>query len=154
MTRRNTSLEIGQRLAAARLQRGLLQADVARSAGLAPSYLSRIESGKIRPTFPTVMRIVAALDADLVEVVGADATRAHRAQSCPVTPRGQCLLDLIRPEGDAEHYTPREVRLLRTFATWLKRAEPGRVQAFELLLGDLMDAADATSRTPAGGKRA
>lgn len=130
--------EIGQRLAAARLQRGFVQSGVARRAGLAPSYLSRVESGKISPTFATVMKIVDALGADLAEIAGPTVLRKQRKGGCPITERGQCLLDLIGTAGDSEHYSPREIRLLRGFASWIKHVEPNRVRAVELLLGDLM----------------
>jgi len=130
-------IDIGQRLAAGRLRRGLAQAEVARSASLAPSYLSRVESGKIRPTFATVMRIVNALGADLAEIVGPTIPKGRRKGACPVTAGGRCLLDMIGSEADRDHYSPREIRLLRRFAAWIKQVEPNRVRAAELLLGDL-----------------
>jgi transcriptional regulator with XRE-family HTH domain len=137
MTPKKSPVDVGQRLAAGRLQRGLAQGVVAERAGLAPSYLSRIESGKIRPTFATVMRIVDALGAELSEIVGPESGSSRR-HPCPITDKGQCLLDLIAPKADSEHYTPREIRLLRRFAAWLKRVEPNRVRAIEVLLDDLM----------------
>jgi len=148
MTRTPRPENIGQRLVAARLQRGLSQATVARAAGLAPSYLSRIENGKVHPTFRTVMQIVEALGAGLDEIAGPVATR-HRRGPCPVTAKGQCLLDLIRAAADEEHYTPREIRLLRRFGRWLKSAEPGRVRAMELILDDLTRAAEASASSAA-----
>lgn len=136
MTRESASIDVGRRLSNARLQRGLAQAQVARAAGLAPSYLSRIESGKVRPAFPKVMRIVRAIGADVTEIVGPDESGKNARGPCPVTARGQCLIDLIAPVADREHYTPRELRLLRRFAVWLKDAQPNRVRAIELLLDD------------------
>jgi len=133
---------VGQRLAAARLQRGLAQGDVARAAGFAPSYLSRIETGKVQPTFRTVMRIVRTLGADVSEVAAPDAREDASRGPCPVTARGHCLIDLVGPIGDAERYSPAEIRLLRRFAVWMKQAKADRVRAMELLLGDLSEAAE------------
>lgn len=141
MTRASPAVEIGQRLMAARLQRGLAQSDVARSAGLAPSYLSRIENGRIQPTFRTVMQIAAALRAGLSELADTPAQAGSARGPCPVTARGKCLLDLVAAEADPEHYSPREVRLVRTFAQWLKTSSPERIRAMEVLLEDLMRAA-------------
>jgi transcriptional regulator with XRE-family HTH domain len=135
------SAHVGRRLAAARLQRGLAQGDVAQRCGLAASYLSRIENGKIQPAFRTVMQIVGVLGADMSEIVGPDLPGKRPHGPCPVT-AGRCLLDMIAAEADHEHYSPREVRLLRRFAAWLKSAEPSRVRAIEVLLDDLMRAAD------------
>lgn len=134
--------DVGRRLTTARLRRSLSQGTVARRAGIAATYLSRVENGKIQPTFRTVMRIASAMRLDLEELVGP--RRSHgQIGACPVTQRGHCLLDLIRPEDLAvpdEHYTPREVKLLRNVATWMKRAPAGRVRALEVLLEDLMQA--------------
>ena len=76
------------------------------------------------------------------EIVGPDVPGKRPHGPCPVTAAGRCLLDLIAAEADHEHYSPREVRLLRRFAVWLKSAEPSRVRAIEVLLDDLMRAAD------------
>lgn len=131
---------VGQRLSAARLQRGLAQGDVARGAGLAPSYLSRIETGKVQPTFRTVMRIVRVLGADVSEIAGRETPEDAARGPCPVTERGQCLVDLIGAAGNSERYSPAEIRLLRRFAVWMKRAKADRVRAIELLLSDLSNA--------------
>jgi transcriptional regulator with XRE-family HTH domain len=140
MSKKGRVLDLGSRLGAIRGLRGLSQGTVARLAGMAPSYLSRIETGKVEPTFPTIWRLVGALDTDFEELLGPQSTRAHGAGPCPVTGRGQCLLELIRPEGSPASgacYSPRQVRLLRRFATWLARASPEWVRSMELLLDAL-----------------
>lgn len=143
MPSRSTNQRIGRRLAAARLQRGLSQGSIARRAGLAPSYLSRIETGKIHPTFATVMRIASALKVPLQELTGPVDASQHDRGPCPLTNRGQCMLDLIRSEievqrgVEGEVFTPRQVRLLRRFAAWLQEVTPDRLRAMEVLLEDL-----------------
>lgn len=144
MTPSTSPDNVGQRLAAARLRRGLAQTSVAQRAGLAPSNLSRIENGKVHPTYRTVMQILQALGGDLQEIAGAEKTRKSGGP-CPVTDKGQCLLDLVQSVSDSERYTPREIRLLRRFGMWLKSVEPSRVRAMELFLDDLTQAAEATS---------
>lgn len=146
MTSKTSLHDVGQRLAAARLQRGLAQSTVAKSAGLAPSYLSRIETGKVQPTFPTVMLVVRALGADPAEIVDPAAKPGASQGPCPVTAKGRCLLDLIRVDPEGEHYSPREIRLLRNFAQWIKDAEPTRVRAMEILIEDLSAAAGGERR--------
>lgn len=142
MTSEDRLPEVGQRLAAARLQRGLAQNEVARRAGLAASYLSRIETGKVHPTIGTVMQVARAMGADLGEVLGRGEASATRGP-CPVTHRGQCLLDLISPMKSEGHFTAREVRLIRRFASWVEGASATRLRAMEVLLEDLVDAAAA-----------
>jgi transcriptional regulator with XRE-family HTH domain len=144
--------EIGRRLASARLRRGLSQATVARLTGVAPSYLSRIETGKVHPTFRTVTRIAAAMQMPLVEIAEPAAMALDDEQVCPVSASGQCLLDLIRAETDrvredgAESFTPRQIALLRRFAEWLQSASPERQQAMEVLLSDLVRLLDQSGR--------
>jgi transcriptional regulator with XRE-family HTH domain len=135
------AVDIGARLGSVRAMRGLSQGTVARLAGLAPSYLSRIETGKIQPTFPTVWRLVAALDTSFDELLGPEATLRHGAGTCPVTGRGQCMLELVRPTSSAQlefpGYSPRQLRLLHRFATWLPHASAEWLRAMELLLDEL-----------------
>jgi transcriptional regulator with XRE-family HTH domain len=136
----DTQVQIGRRLRSARLQRGLSQGTVARRAGIAPSYLSRVETESVQPTFRTVLRIHHALRADVAELLGQE--QDEREGACPVSASGHCMLDLVRSESDAsrladEYYTPREIRLLRRMAAWMKSVKQDRLRAMEVLFEDL-----------------
>lgn len=155
----NPQPRIGQRLAAARLRRGRSQAAVARQAGIAPSYLSRIETGRVQPTYRTLARVARALGMGFDEVAEF-APREHRhGVMCPISEHGHCLLDLIHAESElareryGEYYTVRQVALLRRFAGWLRTVPPDREQAMEVLLEDLARAhgiEPEVPRTPGG----
>ncbi|MDX1387647.1 MAG: helix-turn-helix transcriptional regulator [Acidobacteriota bacterium] len=140
MSPRKRPPEIGQRIAAARLRRGLSQGTVARRSGIAPSYLSRIENRKIQPSFKTVTRIASAMRISLAELAD---TELPSPRPCPVSRGGHCLLDLIRSELEVargvkgETYTPREVQMLSRFAAWIKSVPPDRVRAMDILLQEL-----------------
>lgn len=142
-----TPPEVGQRLSAARHTRGLSQATVARRAGIAASYLSRIENGKVQPTYVTLMRIVRALRVDLDRIL-VERPEPARSKPCPISPDGRCMLDLIRGQTEVwrdphgEFYSAREVRVLRKLAAWMRAAKPERLRAIEVLLEDLMLAAE------------
>ena len=118
--------EVGSRLIAARMRRGLSQGTVARRSGIAPSYLSRIETGKVQPTLRTALKILRALDAEPEEIMGPRTHVDRRIHGCPLTDEGHCLLDLMRHETEEERlkpgkfYTPREVRLIRRMAGWVR----------------------------------
>jgi transcriptional regulator with XRE-family HTH domain len=135
----NRQPKVGQRLAAARLQRGLSQGTVARRAGIAPSYLSRIENNKVQPTFRTVSRVTQAMQVSFTEIAGAEPDSSGRV--CPVSTSGQCLLDLIHSDiakgKDVDGFTTRQVRLLRRFAAWIQTVPVDRQRAMEILLEDL-----------------
>jgi transcriptional regulator with XRE-family HTH domain len=72
LTDQSRKPDLGQRVAAHRSQLGLSQTAVAERAGLAASYLSRIENGKIFPTMPTAQKIATALPGSAERVTGTD----------------------------------------------------------------------------------
>jgi transcriptional regulator with XRE-family HTH domain len=144
MTSMSPPFEIGKRLGSVRAQRGLSQGTVSRLAGLAPSYLSKIENGRIQPTFPTLWRILRALHADFAEVLAVNPGGAGRPPGCPISDSGECLGQLIRSEAEVARdrrrvfVSTREVRLLHDLLDWLKRASPEHARALELLLEDVV----------------
>jgi transcriptional regulator with XRE-family HTH domain len=146
---------LGRRLAGTRLRQGLSQAAAARLAGIAPAYLSRIETGKAQPTFRTLQRVARALRVP-VERLLADVPRpgAPPRPPCPVTASGECLLDLIRLDqaGRAEAYTPAQVRLLRRLAARVRRLGPAEVRAIEIALQESPGEGDARAAAPAAAQ--
>ena len=144
MARRAKKPDLGQRVAAHRSQLGLTQTVVARRAGLAASYLSRIENGRIFPTVPTAQKIATALRVPLSELLKPPPPE-NKNKGCPVTAKGACLIDLIDPKwgftsrSRAERYTPRQIRLLRQFAALVRKGSPEQIKSFEVLVGDLLE---------------
>jgi transcriptional regulator with XRE-family HTH domain len=136
--------DLGQRVAAHRSQLGLTQTVVARRAGLAASYLSRIENGKIFPTVPTAQKIATALRVPLSELLK-PAPPQKKSKGCPVTSKGTCLIDLIDPKwgftsnSRAERYTPRQIRLMRQFTALVRKGTPEQIKSFEVLVSDLLE---------------
>jgi transcriptional regulator with XRE-family HTH domain len=145
VTRNSSQFEVGPRLAAIRARHGLSQGTAARLAGIAPAYLSRIETGHVHPTFATVLRVLEALHADLDDLRAPDTARPHIHAICPVSGRGDCLLQLVRGNAEVgraegrEVYTVREIALLRSLATFMRTGTPERVRAIEMLLQELLD---------------
>ncbi|MDH3626616.1 MAG: helix-turn-helix transcriptional regulator [Acidobacteriota bacterium] len=133
-------------MAAARLRRSRSQAAVARDAGIAPSYLSRIETGKVQPTYRTLSRIARAMEVQLDELVPFDPAEHRHGVQCPISQEGTCMLDLIRPETYAAHgshgedYTPRQIKLIREFSLFIRRIPTDRQYALTVLMADLMRA--------------
>ena len=63
---------IGAVLKAARARSGMTQSEVARSAGVTPNIVSRLEAGeRATPAFTTVARVAAALGVSLDAIAGA-----------------------------------------------------------------------------------
>lgn len=134
---------VGRRIAARRNQQGLSQGTVSRRSGLDPSYLSRIENGKVHPTVRTAMRIADALRISLEDLLG-PSPPSRRDRPCPVSASGSCLMDLIEsgPEGpvrkEGERYSLRQIRLLRLFTQVLQQNDPSALKAFETLFNRVL----------------
>lgn len=139
MRKNSRKLRLGARISASRHLRGLSQGTVSRRSGIDPSYLSRIESGKVHPTVRTALKIAEALKMPLGDLVGP--SPAERAgQPCPISASGRCLVELISPRPApvpgrfSEVYSARQIRLLRQFAGLLQRGGPGVLEALEVLV--------------------
>ena len=63
---------IGTRIREARLRQGLTMADLARSAGLSPGAISRIEAGARVPGGATVARLAGVLGVDSGQLLSGD----------------------------------------------------------------------------------
>jgi transcriptional regulator with XRE-family HTH domain len=144
LTLKSKNPDLGQRVSAHRSQLGLSQTAVAERAGLAPSYLSRIENGKIYPTMPTAQKIATALRVPLSELL--EPTPPQRKhQRCPVTTKGMCLIDLIDPKwepgskGRGERYTPRQIHLMRRFTALVREGSPELLKSLEVVVGGLLE---------------
>jgi transcriptional regulator with XRE-family HTH domain len=80
-------LQIGERIRAERLSRGVSLRSLARAVGLSPSLISQIETGKCQPSVSTLYAITNALGVSVADVFGeaevsqAAATRAAEAVS-------------------------------------------------------------------------
>lgn len=140
LARNPSEFEVGARLAAIRAGRGISQGTASRMAGLSPAYLSRIENGRVQPSFAMVMRILAALHADLADLGAPEELHPGHRAVCPVSVEGKCLLELIRSQAEIaraegrEAYSAREMRLLQDLAKLVRKGSPARVHAIELIL--------------------
>lgn len=148
MARKTKEVEVGTRIANGRLHRGLSQTTVARRSGIDPSYLSRIETGKVHPTVRTALRIATAMKMPLADLLGPSPPEI-KEMPCPISSSGRCLMDLISTgmegdghPGEVEHYTPRQLRLLRRFLTLLQRSNPALLRSLEVLFAEILQPAD------------
>jgi len=113
-------MSVAKALRRVRRERGMTQGEVGRKAGLANSYISRIENGHVQPTMGTLARLAAALGVPASSIFrmserGAELLR-HR---CPVSAAGDCIGEQIRnaggrkPRSQKVSYGKEELRILR-----------------------------------------
>jgi transcriptional regulator with XRE-family HTH domain len=90
---------VGPRLRAIRKERGSTLADVAGLTGMSVSTLSRLESGRRRPTLEVLLPLAQAYRLPLDDLVGAPATGDPRIHPKPVTRYGSVWVPLSREPG-------------------------------------------------------
>jgi transcriptional regulator with XRE-family HTH domain len=133
---------LGARIRAIRRQREVTGAELARKASVSPSYLSRLENGRVSPTVSTLTRIMGALGVPVSRVFGESSggpvVRKHERRLIPsrrvedylLSPtragRFEVLETVIEPRGesgDAPHSHPGDeeciVVLEGEFRFWL-----------------------------------
>lgn len=133
-----------------RREKGFTQAEVGIASGLATSYVSRIENGRLQPTLPTLRRLAAALGVP-VSGLFPGGGRPPGPGCCPVSTSGQCIGELIRGDrgrapGDAKvRYGPEEIRLLRMADYVVLCGTKETRDALAVVLAAFVDRAGVTS---------
>lgn len=95
---------VAPRLKGLRTQRGLSLTSLARTTGISLSTLSRLESGRRRPTLELLLPLARELRVDIGELIGAPQTGDPRVHLKPVTSRGMTMLPLTRRAGSLQAY--------------------------------------------------
>jgi transcriptional regulator with XRE-family HTH domain len=90
---------VGPRLRALRSRRGMTLAEVALTAGVSESTLSRLESGQRRPSLELLLPLARAYDVPLGDLVGAPRTGDPRIHLTPVHRFGMTFLPLSSRAG-------------------------------------------------------
>jgi len=113
-------MSIGRAILRARQEQNLTQGQVGQRAGLATSYISRIENDRIQPTMPTLSRVADALGVPVSALFRSrekgEALLKHR---CPVSGSGKCIGEQIRshqgarPADRGANYGKEELHLLK-----------------------------------------
>lgn len=95
---------VGPRLRALRQQRGTTLARLSEDTGISVSTLSRLESGRRRPTLELLLPLARAHRVALDELVGAPMTGDPRVHAQPVTRHGMTYVPLTRQMGGLRAY--------------------------------------------------
>ncbi|GAA1598118.1 helix-turn-helix domain-containing protein [Actinoplanes couchii] len=95
---------VGTRLRALRQARGLTLADLAVETGLTGSTLSRLETGKLRPTLEQLLPLARSHGVPLDDLVAAPPTGDPRIHLRPVRRHGLIVVPLTRRPGGVQAY--------------------------------------------------
>jgi len=95
---------VGPRLRALRRQRGATLAQIAETTGISVSTLSRLESGRRRPTLELLLQLARAHQVPLDTIVDAPPTGDPRIHLRPTTRYGMTAIPLTRRPGGVQAY--------------------------------------------------
>jgi transcriptional regulator with XRE-family HTH domain len=119
-------LSIGKKLLLLRAQSNKTQRELARSAGLAVAYLSRLEHDHIIPSVRTLSKIAAALKVPLTAFFNGAPTH-EAADRCPISLSGRCILDeqhvALSKQPSAEGYSSLQLEVLKLCNLLLHRGD-------------------------------
>jgi transcriptional regulator with XRE-family HTH domain len=141
MKKKGTNL--GKRILRLRLERKKTQREVSELTGLAVSYLSRLENGRITPSIPTLTKIAEALAVEITAFFDREPPLASH-EHCPVSTSGHCVLDQLlvgrgrRPKNEWEGYTPDQLEVLRLCDYLIHNGEKDVVASLSTMLESLL----------------
>ena len=95
---------VGPRLKTLRQQRGTTLTELSETTGISTSTLSRLESGRRRPTLELLLPIAAAHRVQLDDLVGAPTTGDPRIHMRPFQRHGQTFIPLTEKLGGLQAY--------------------------------------------------
>jgi transcriptional regulator with XRE-family HTH domain len=95
---------VGPRLRSLRRRTGATLAELSAATGISVSTLSRLESGRRRPTLELLLPLSRAHGVPLDELVGAPATGDPRLRMTPVERNGRTMIPLTRRPGGLQAY--------------------------------------------------
>ncbi|WP_399208229.1 helix-turn-helix domain-containing protein [Streptomyces sp. SLBN-118] len=96
--------EVGPRLRKIRRERGATLGALSEVTGISVSTLSRLESGRRRPSLELLLPIARAHQVPLDELVGAPPVGDPRVRAKPIVRHGRTMLPLTRQPGGLQAY--------------------------------------------------
>ncbi|MEE1802166.1 helix-turn-helix domain-containing protein [Streptomyces sp. NPDC101062] len=96
--------QVGPRLRRIRRERGATLGALSAATGISVSTLSRLESGRRRPSLEVLLPIARAHRVPLDELVGAPEVGDPRVRSKPIVHAGRTMLPLTRQPGGLQAY--------------------------------------------------
>ncbi|WP_290863930.1 XRE family transcriptional regulator [Hamadaea sp.] len=99
-----TLAQVGPRLQEVRKQHGVTLAALSEATGISKSTLSRLETGRRKPSLELLLPIAQAHKVPLDELVGAPAVGDPRIRAKPIREGGRTMIPLTRQPGGLQAY--------------------------------------------------
>ena len=136
-------MSIGRRIYQLRSDSHITQRELGAVTGLAVSYLSRVENGRLIPTVPTLTKIADALSVPLTTLFDVKEPLEARDR-CPVSLSGKCLLDHPfvgrgkKPKKGVESYSREQLEALRLCNFLLHSGDKALIRSLLTILKGLL----------------
>ena len=147
-------MSVGKRILQLRQRSKKSQREVAKSTGLAVSYLSRLENDRITPTVRTLGKIAKAFEVSPAAFFES-APVLEAADRCPVSLSGQCILDQLhvargkKPKERREAYSSQQLQVLRLCDFLLHTQDKHLVLVLNTMLKSLLALSEKKTRSRA-----
>ncbi len=136
-------MSLGRKILQLRLDARKTQREISEVTGLAISYLSRLENGRINPSVRTLDKISEALGVQVSSFFNGESV-LEAGDRCPVSPSGRCILDQPfvnrgrKPKSGLECYSPEQLKALRMCSLLLQTGRPQIVRSLNTLIESLL----------------
>lgn len=136
-------MSVSQKIMQLRRQANKTQQDISELTGMAVSYLSRLENGRISPSVRTLTRIADALEVPVTDFFSAK-TILEQGDHCPVSASGRCILDQVmvkhgrKPSKPGESYSLRQLETLRMCNFLLQMGDRETIGTLRTLVESLL----------------
>lgn len=144
-------MSVGSRIHQLRVESHITQRELSKMSGLAVSYLSRVENGRLSPTLPTLTKITDALSVPVTALFDAKEPLEARDQ-CPVSLSGRCLLDHPfvgrgkSPKQGVESYSREQLEALRLCNFLLHKGDKELLRSLVTILKALVSFKSGNTR--------
>jgi transcriptional regulator with XRE-family HTH domain len=124
--KRDSEVQVGERIRRLRLEAGLSQEELGRASKMSTSYISRLETGEVNPTVDALTRIVRVFNLTIDGLLGLDTDSPNILASDELDPEIRVWLFKLKSKNVSE----RTKRIIRTvIEEELKELDDNQAQA-------------------------
>ncbi|MBW2731656.1 MAG: helix-turn-helix transcriptional regulator [Deltaproteobacteria bacterium] len=135
-------MSVGRRIRQLRLKTKRTQREISEQTGLAVSYLSRLENGRITPSVRTLTKLSTALAVPVTSFFDSERV-LEQGDRCPVSLSGQCILEHAfvgrgRRPNTPEPYSQKQLEILRQCNYLLHKGDKDLLMTLSTIMKSLL----------------
>ena len=135
-------MSVGRRIRQLRLKSKKTQRDISETTGLAVSYLSRLENGRITPSVRTLTKLAGSLGVSVTAFFDSERV-LEQGDRCPVSLSGRCILEHAfvgrgRRPNTPEPYSQKQLEILRQCNYLLHKGDADLLMTLSTVMKSLL----------------